>query len=194
MIWPLHHASPSKAGATAVVFPAPGGATSTAPLFWRKAASRSGNTAWMGRSGFTQARLVAKLTKLTPCQLRILQNFGLQNKRLEALLSNRNPTRANQKTDVSVRTHGFEKTGISDRLAQNGSRRKTLVPEGAINTPAPPRIARLPPSRGGRRNRGRSTGHRRRAAHSGAHGREWLSRNHACGSDRRRGPDLHPRC
>ncbi len=39
---PLHHSSPSRAGATAVVLPAPGGAIRTAELRSRKAASRSG--------------------------------------------------------------------------------------------------------------------------------------------------------
>ena len=50
---PLHQSSPSKAGATAVVLPAPGGAIRTAPRTvlarWRSAASRSGSTSWIGR-------------------------------------------------------------------------------------------------------------------------------------------------
>ncbi len=50
MTWPVHHGSPSSAGATAVVLPAPGGATSTADFRARSAASRSGRTAWIGRS------------------------------------------------------------------------------------------------------------------------------------------------
>src|SRR3954467_1937643 len=48
-ISPAHQASASKAGATAVVLPAPGGATSTALEPARSAARRSGRTAWMGR-------------------------------------------------------------------------------------------------------------------------------------------------
>ncbi len=47
-ISPPHHASPSRAGATAVVLPAPGGATSTALLASRNVASSSGRTAWIG--------------------------------------------------------------------------------------------------------------------------------------------------
>jgi hypothetical protein len=35
MTWPVHHGSPSSAGATAVVLPAPGGAISTAAR-WRQ--------------------------------------------------------------------------------------------------------------------------------------------------------------
>ena len=42
---PVHHGSASKAGATAVVLPAPGGATSTAPVPSRKAFNRPGRTA-----------------------------------------------------------------------------------------------------------------------------------------------------
>ena len=48
-ISPLHQSSPSSAGATAVVLPAPGGATSTALGPSRSAAFNCGNTAWMGR-------------------------------------------------------------------------------------------------------------------------------------------------
>ena len=44
----MHQGSPSSAGATAVVLPAPGGATSSARLLSRSAASRSGRTAWIG--------------------------------------------------------------------------------------------------------------------------------------------------
>ena len=46
---PEHQSSPSNAGATAVVFPAPGGATRTAAPDARSAASSLGKTAWMGR-------------------------------------------------------------------------------------------------------------------------------------------------
>ena len=43
-----HQASPSKAGATLVVLPAPGGAISKARVSSRSAASRSGSTSSMG--------------------------------------------------------------------------------------------------------------------------------------------------
>ena len=46
----MHHVSSSKAGATPVVLPAPGGATRTALAPVRNAASSSGRTAWMGRT------------------------------------------------------------------------------------------------------------------------------------------------
>ena len=45
----MHQPSPSSAGATAVVLPAPGGATSTALGPPASAAFSCGNTAWMGR-------------------------------------------------------------------------------------------------------------------------------------------------
>src|SRR5690606_30359293 len=51
---PVHHGSPISAGATAVVLPAPGGATSTAELRSRRAASSAGSTAWIGRSADTR--------------------------------------------------------------------------------------------------------------------------------------------
>ena len=46
---PLHQASPSSAGATAVVLPAPGGAISTALARSRSAASSAGKTAAIGK-------------------------------------------------------------------------------------------------------------------------------------------------
>src|SRR6478672_11398980 len=46
---PVHHRSPRSAGATRVVLPAPGGAISSARVFPRRASSKSGRTASMGR-------------------------------------------------------------------------------------------------------------------------------------------------
>src|SRR6185437_13293473 len=47
-ISPVHQGSPSRAGATPVVLPAPGGATRTALLPARRAASKSGRTSSIG--------------------------------------------------------------------------------------------------------------------------------------------------
>src|SRR3546814_1207719 len=55
--------SSSKAGATAVVLPAPGGATSTAFEAAFSADSRSGRTAWMGRSVMGEVEKVESVAR-----------------------------------------------------------------------------------------------------------------------------------